>query len=93
MKNPTLRPRFCITTDSHGAVVIDPNTINEIGNVAKQGFPVSIPPASPPITNIIGIWQPKMACAAMRTATFLLARSSLIASSVILLSFVDFKYH
>ena len=69
MKNPVLRPRTCITWLSQGAVDMEPNTIIEIGSVARQGLGASISPASPPITKIIVTCEPRMACAATSTAT------------------------
>jgi hypothetical protein len=63
MKKPARRPKRCITAESQGAVVIEPKTISEIGIVASAGEGAIISPASPPITKIIGIWLPRMACA------------------------------
>ena len=62
--------------DSTGAVVIEPKTMSEIGSVARQGLGASIWPASPPTTNIIGIWLPRIACARTRTDTLRQARRS-----------------
>ena len=53
--------------------------MREIGSVAKQTFEASDWPARPPTMKIIGICAPRIACAATRTATFLLARVSLMA--------------
>jgi len=58
---PIRRPRLCINALSHGAVIIEPNTMSEMGNVAKHGLVESMFPAKPPTTNIIGIWQPRVA--------------------------------
>jgi Na+-transporting NADH:ubiquinone oxidoreductase subunit NqrD len=52
---------------------MDPNTINEIGNVAKHAFVASVWPASPPIVKIIGICAPKNACAKTKIITLRLA--------------------
>tara|TARA_B110000459_G_C16241949_1_gene329591 strand:+ start:110 stop:544 length:435 start_codon:yes stop_codon:yes gene_type:complete len=54
-------------------MVIDPNTMREIGKVAKHTLPANCPPASPPTTKIIGNCAPKIACAAISTSTFCLA--------------------
>ena len=62
--------------ESHGAVVIEPNTIIEIGSVARQAIGVMVCPASPPITKIMVIWLPRIACAATSTATLRRARAS-----------------
>jgi antitoxin (DNA-binding transcriptional repressor) of toxin-antitoxin stability system len=70
------RPNRCITAESQGAVVIEPKTMSEIGIVASAGEGAIISPASPPITKIIGIWLPRMACAMTSTATLRFARRS-----------------
>jgi len=44
-----------------GAVHIEPKTIRDMGNVARQGLLDSEFPARPPTTNIIGICDPSMA--------------------------------
>ena len=75
MAKPVRRPKRCIAPDSHGAVVIEPKTISEIGKVARQGLGASIWPASPPTTKIIGIWLPRIACARTRTLTLRQARA------------------
>jgi hypothetical protein len=76
MKKPIRRPKRCITAESQGAVVIEPKTISEIGIVASAGEGAIISPASPPITKIMGIWLPRMACARTSTATLRFARRS-----------------
>ena len=82
-KNPTRRPYFCMSADNHGAVVIEPKTIKEIGIVANAGLGAIIRPASPPTTKIIGICAPRKACARIKTKTLRLAARSSICAVVI----------
>lgn len=55
---------------------MDPKTISEIGNVAKQMFDANVCPASPPMVKIIGICAPKNACASTKMVTFRFAMLS-----------------
>ena len=74
--NPARRPNRCISAESGVADSIEPSTINEIGSVARQGLGASDWPASPPMVKIIGICEPRTACAATSTATLRRARPS-----------------
>ena len=85
--NPKRRPYFCINGEIQGAVVIDPKTMIEIGKVAKQMLEANMPPANPPMTKIMGICDPKIACAITKMTTFRFVRLSstmLIDASVVL---------
>ena len=62
---------------------MEPKTISEIGIVAIAGEGAIISPARPPITKIIGIWLPRMACARTRTATLRFARRSFSVSGAV----------
>ena len=53
---------------------IEPSTIIEIGNVAKQTFDASDCPARLPIVKISGICAPKNAWASTKTVTLRTAR-------------------
>ena len=55
IKNPNCLPNFCIKFERGEAVIIEPNTIIEIGMVAKHAFEAKDCPASPPTVKIIGI--------------------------------------
>ena len=75
-KKPNRRPLCCISGDSHGAVVIEPNTIIEMGSVAKHGLLDNMLPAKPATTNNIGICAPRIAWAATSTVTLRRVRVS-----------------
>ena len=47
-----------MTVESHGAVVIEPNTIKDIGNVAQHILISKDGPAKPATINSIGICAP-----------------------------------
>ena len=70
IKKPNFLPNFCIKFDRGEAVIMEPKTIIEIGRVAKQAFEARDWPASPPTVKIIGICEPSMACANIKTTTF-----------------------
>ena len=75
----------------HGAVVIEPNTISEIGSVASSGEGAIVRPAKPPTTKSIGICAPKIAWAMTKTITLRLARASFVDGSTIAVMLLSYS--